>query len=123
MTFELNTEQAIDYMEKGIVMCLLQRSLALFAVMCITEDGLSSHGGPVVAVVDGQMSEEAVRRAIDETVAAALDANLETDEDHACHYVPVPIGLPPPLLYALTRQLYQLPIETQMTYEEKEAME
>lgn len=103
--FKFDVPEAVAGMERNILVDYTQHQVTLFAVMCIGGDGESSHGGQVVSVVDGRLTETACRRSIDETVANAVDMNLEAEEGHPCMYVPVAIGLPVELVQAVAYQL------------------
>jgi len=104
--FKFNVEEAISRMTAGVLIARANGSLSAFAVVCINEDHESSHGGVIVSVIDGQITEAAVNTAIDECIARAMDQNDQSPEGNTCKYVPLEIGVHPQFLMKLTQQLY-----------------
>lgn len=110
--FELDVKRAIENLEHGVVVDFTSGNLTAFALVCINEDGASSHGGQIGLVPNGRLTPEVVEKAINETIAAALDVNQATAEDpnHTCKYVPVTIGIAPEQVMELGRQLTGAPV-------------
>lgn len=106
--FKFDVEKAIESCNHAIGVDLMAGQLSLFVVICINEDGESSHGGQVFRVLDGAPTEDSLELAVSELVASAIDTNGMAKEGHTCKYVPIVVGLQPSQLAGLTRQLYGL---------------
>jgi len=109
--FKFNVEEAIGRMENSVVIGRMTGELSVGMVVCINEDHVSSHGGHVIAVIDGELTEASVNDCINKTVAAAMDQNEFSPEDNTCRYVPIMAGIPPKFLEGLARQLFGHPSE------------
>lgn len=107
--FTFNVQEAIEQMEYCTTIDLAHQELTMFGFMCINGDGVSSHGGQIVAVPNGRISEMTVDPAINEAIAAAVDINAGSPEGHTCKYVPVAFSFPTHLLPALQAQLLRDP--------------
>ncbi len=81
--FEFDEARAMDYMSAASMVDLETGQVSLYAVICINDDGESSHGGQVCPGPS-------------DAVEFAHEANEQSagNEAHSCKYVPVAIGIP-----------------------------
>lgn len=111
--FKFDVSEAIEQMEHCTVIDLAHQELTLYGFVCLNEDGVSTHGGQVIAVPSGKLASGTVDRAINEAIAATVDINEGSPEGHTCKYVPAAFSLPTHLLRDLTAQLMRDPnVET-----------
>lgn len=80
--FKFDEERALDNMASSSMVDLEVGQISLYAVVCINEDGESSHGGQVVEGMGNALKH-------------AREANEEAAEsgNNTCKYVPVGIGI------------------------------
>lgn len=88
--FRFDEDRAVENMASSAMVDLETGQVSLFAILCINEDGESSHGGQVV---EGMA--DALKHAREANVAAG------SEPGNTCKYVPVAVGIPLRVLKAI----------------------